>query len=142
MCRPLRIPALIVLIIFLIGWASVPSSLTFGAPGECQMACCLAHGRGGDGDGDHCSIKHRRAGDKHSDTSFQADVGAACSANCTAPASSAMFFPNGINREITRLSSLSNSADPLPRELEQIHNPLTSAPAPTRAPPEKTVFSF
>jgi hypothetical protein len=119
------------LLAILLGWASIPASLAFGSSGDCRMACCLVHGNGG-GEGEVCCVlNHSR--DETRSAYLQAEVGARCPANCAAPASSARFFPSGINREITRLISLSNS--PLPQELELIHDPLRSAPTPTRAPP-------
>jgi hypothetical protein len=128
-----RFRALSALLILLLGWASIPSSLAFGSSGECRMACCLAHGEGGSEGEVCCALNHSR--DESRSAHLRAEVGARCPANCAAPVSSARFFPSGINREITRLISISNSAQPLPQELELIHDPLRSSPAPTRAPP-------
>jgi hypothetical protein len=128
-----RFRALGALLALLLGWATIPSSLAFGSAGDCRMACCLMHGAGGSEGEVCCVLNHGR--DESRSGYLRAEVGAQCPANCAAPASSARFFPSGINREITRLISLSNSAHRLPQELELIHDPLRSSPAPTRAPP-------
>jgi hypothetical protein len=128
-----RFRGLSALLAILLGWASIPASLAFGSSGDCRMACCLVHGDGGSEGEVCCVLNHGR--DESRSGYLQAEAGAQCPANCAAPASSARFFPSGINREITRLISLSNSAHPLPQELELIHDPLRSAPAPIRAPP-------
>jgi hypothetical protein len=128
-----RFRALSALLAILFGWALTSSSLAFGSSGNCRMACCLVHGDGGGEAEFCCALNHSR--DESRSGYLQAEAGARCPANCTAPTSSARFFPSGINREINRLINLSNAAQPLPQELELIHDPLRSAPAPTRAPP-------
>jgi hypothetical protein len=128
-----RFRALSALLAILLGWAATHSSLAFGWSGDCQMACCLVHGRGGTEGEVCCTLNHGH--DNNQSTSLQAGVGARCPSNCVVPASSTRLFPSGINREITRLIGLSTSSHPLPQELELIHDPLRSAPTPTRAPP-------
>jgi hypothetical protein len=128
-----RFRSLSALLVILLGWVLIPASLAFGSSGDCRMACCLVHGDGGSEGAVCCAINHGR--DESRSEYLQAEVGAQCPANCAALASSARFFPSGLNREITRLISLSNSARPLLQELELIHDPIHSAPAPTRAPP-------
>jgi hypothetical protein len=115
----------------LLGFVSAPASLILGSTGDCEMACCLAHG---DGDGEECCALNHAAGNGGSD-SLQTVIEARCPASCSAPPSSAQFFPSGVNRGITSLSNLADSLQKLPFELERVHQSLSFRPTSPRAPP-------